>query len=325
MAFALRRPVSIRALLLRSDGTDESIDLAGRGGDRLEKDELLWVDLESPTPDELELVRTGLRLDEADAERLERTTERPKAIVLGGAVEVDIVALGEEIEDDPVPLQLLIGDGWVVTRHAATVPFLARHWEMIQDQREVGRLSSVEFLAEVLDWHLEEIFDAAEGLEQEVDGLDEAALRTESDLLERLVRMRRRIARLRRILNPHRVVLAELRRPDFLRDGEGAAEQIDALTERFARVQDAISNVREMLIGSFDVHMTRVAQRTNDVMRILTLASVVLLPSVVVAGVMGMNFKVGLFDNASLFWVVVAVIVAIAPFTLGLARARRWI
>ncbi|MGZ8475365.1 MAG: pyruvate, phosphate dikinase, partial [Candidatus Limnocylindria bacterium] len=43
----------------------------------------------------------------------------------------------------------------------------------------------------------------------------------------------------------------------------------------------------------------------------LTLASIVLLPSVVVAGVMGMNFKVGLFDEPNLFWVMVGVTVAI--------------
>ena len=40
---------------------------------------------------------------------------------------------------------------------------------------------------------------------------------------------------------------------------------------------------------------------------------------------MGMNFKVGLFNNSVLFWVVVAVIIAIAPITVGIAKARDWI
>jgi Mg2+ and Co2+ transporter CorA len=80
-----------------------------------------------------------------------------------------------------------------------------------------------------------------------------------------------------------------------------------------------------MLIGTFDVHMTRTAQRTNDVMKILTLASVILLPSVVLAGVMGMNFQVPLFDNPNLFWVVVAVMAVMALVTLVIARWRRWL
>ena len=60
-------------------------------------------------------------------------------------------------------------------------------------------------------------------------------------------------------------------------------------------------------------------------MKVLTLTSVILLPGALLAGVMGMNFKVGLFDNPSLFWVAVAVIIAVAPLTIGIAKLRRWI
>ena len=38
-----------------------------------------------------------------------------------------------------------------------------------------------------------------------------------------------------------------------------------------------------------------------------------------------MNFQVGLFEHAALFWVVVGLIVAVAACTLVIARARRWI
>ena len=60
-------------------------------------------------------------------------------------------------------------------------------------------------------------------------------------------------------------------------------------------------------------------------MKVLTLTSVILLPGALLAGVMGMNFKVGLFEEQTLFWVVVAVIVAIAPLTIGVAKQRNWI
>ena len=97
------------------------------------------------------------------------------------------------------------------------------------------------------------------------------------------------------------------------------------VASRLDRAAEAITNTREMLIGTFDVHMTRTAQRTNDIMRVLTLASVVLLPSVVLAGVMGMNFKVWIFDNPNLFWVVVGIMTAMAVATIGVARWRRWL
>jgi magnesium transporter len=71
--------------------------------------------------------------------------------------------------------------------------------------------------------------------------------------------------------------------------------------------------------------MTRTAQRTNDIMRVLTLVSVVLLPSVVLAGVMGMNFRVGLFENPDLFWVVIGLMGLMALSTLVWARWRGWL
>ena len=65
--------------------------------------------------------------------------------------------------------------------------------------------------------------------------------------------------------------------------------------------------------------------RTNEIMKVLTLASVILLPGALLAGVMGMNFEIGLFDTPSVFWVVVAVIVAVAPLVLAIAKRRQWI
>jgi Mg2+ and Co2+ transporter CorA len=60
-------------------------------------------------------------------------------------------------------------------------------------------------------------------------------------------------------------------------------------------------------------------------MKVLTLTSVILLPGALLAGIMGMNFKVGLFDETILFWVVLAAIIAIAPITIGFAKTRDWI
>ena len=60
-------------------------------------------------------------------------------------------------------------------------------------------------------------------------------------------------------------------------------------------------------------------------MKVLTLTSVILLPGALLAGVMGMNFKVGLFAYSWVFYVVIAVVIAIALVTLSLAKVRRWI
>ena len=72
--------------------------------------------------------------------------------------------------------------------------------------------------------------------------------------------------------------------------------------------------------------MTRTAQRTNDVMKVLALATVLLLPGSLIAGLLGMNVTVPLSkDDPSSFWLVVGAIVVLAIAVLVLARYRRWI
>jgi Mg2+ and Co2+ transporter CorA len=51
---------------------------------------------------------------------------------------------------------------------------------------------------------------------------------------------------------------------------------------------------------------------------------VLLLPAVVIAGIMGMNFKVGFFEQSWMFWVVLVVMVALALATLWVGRRRGW-
>jgi magnesium transporter len=316
--------VSIRALLSRADGTDEAVDIGEWKPRAIGNDELLWVDVEGA--EDLEPVRGALRLNDGVALHLEEKDATPGVRVLDGSVSVMVLSLGDDIDADPVPLRIVTGDGWVLTQHPEPAGFLERHRERIQDQREVGRLAPLEFLASVLHWHVDDFFRAAEALETDVDQLDDAALRTErGDLLDRMVALRRRIARVRRLLTPHRDLAAELSRPDLVAGTDIEADAFATVAKRLERAAEAIANAREMLIGTFDVHMTRTAQRTNDTMRILTLASVILLPSVVLAGIMGMNFRVGIFDVASLFWVVVAVMILMAVGTLLVARRRGWL
>jgi magnesium transporter len=60
-------------------------------------------------------------------------------------------------------------------------------------------------------------------------------------------------------------------------------------------------------------------------MKVLTLVTVILLPATVLGGIMGMNFQVGLFDLAWVFWIVIAAMLGIAVVVLSFARARDWI
>ena len=127
--------------------------------------------------------------------------------------------------------------------------------------------------------------------------------------IERLVAARREVGVLRRALAAHRSALTALTHPELEALGNDASgERFESLLRRFeATVQEA-RDARESTVGSFDVLIARTGHRTNDIMKVLTLTSVILLPGALIAGLMGMNFKVGLFEVTWPFYIVVALV-----------------
>jgi magnesium transporter len=139
---------------------------------------------------------------------------------------------------------------------------------------------------------------------------------------------RSRVGRLRRTLAPHREVFAALSHSEF--DPLSSQESAERFLALAARVEAALASARDARDGiasSFDVLIVRTEHRTNEIMKVLTLASILLLPGALLAGLAGMNVNFGAqtFVNSFLLWLVVSAIVLIALATLALARLRRWI
>jgi Mg2+ and Co2+ transporter CorA len=66
-----------------------------------------------------------------------------------------------------------------------------------------------------------------------------------------------------------------------------------SLLIRFESTVQEARDAREAIVGSFDVLLARTGHRTNHIMKVLTVTSVILLPGALIAGVLGMNFRLG--------------------------------
>ena len=217
--------------------------------------------------------------------------------------------------------------GWM--QNTNSIPFLADLDDRIEADATVGAIDSAAFVATTIDSAVTSYFKAIDEIEEAVEHLDARALtRTDgSDVLADLVALRRRIARLRRVLSSQRDVFAAFRTPDFgvIATGQGS-EAFHALAVRFDDALQSVDDSRDGLLGSFDIFMTRTGQRTNEIMKILALATVLLLPGSLIAGLLGMNVTVPLDkDDPMSFWLVLGMIALLAAVVLIGARVRRWI
>ena len=130
---------------------------------------------------------------------------------------------------------------------------------------------------------------------------------------------------MRRIVAPHRDALAALARPDLQVERVARPAVGRCSWTGSSACSTGSTDLRDALLGTFDLHMARAAHSTNAVMKTLTLLSAVLLPAALVAGIMGMNFQLPMFDEPGNFWLVLLAMAVLAVVILGFARLRRWI
>jgi magnesium transporter len=292
---------------------------------------LLWVALRDPTEDEVTAVQEALELSDEQAQRLLEQPRRASLADAGQHLHVTLyVASSEGGEPMLRPLECVLGTNWVVTAHEGELEVLEEFRKRAEGGSEIGELDSPSFVATVVDWVVTSYFRAFEDVERELEELDAKVMseipKNVSDELARLVELRRSIGTLRRALAPHREVIVALAHPELdLLSSEGSAERFANLERRVAEAVESAREAKESTRGSFDLLVARIGQRTNDIMKLLTLVTVILLPAGVIAGVMGMNFKVGVFNLVWMFWVVIGAMLGIAVFVLMTARKQSWI
>jgi magnesium transporter len=316
-----------QAILFEADQTRELDDLGDRLR-RLGEDQLLWIDLDREDPDDAHKVADLLGLDDQTRDHLAEAQHHAAFRDRGRYLHVTTYAPREDDQNKLHAVECVVGQSWVVTAHDRPVAVLDDFASRVSGSGDTGSLDGPGFLAALLEWVLGSYTAAFDRIEEQLEDFDVHAMRgmgRDRDI-EKLVGLRRAVGELRRALAAHRTALVALTHPELEALGDSdSSERFVSLYARFESTLQEARDARESIVGSFDVLIARSGHQTNQIMKVLTLVSVILLPGALLAGVMGMNFKVGLFDRPWVFWIVVAVIVGFGPLTLLVAKRRGWI
>lgn len=316
--------VLARAQLFDSRGGHREVPLDALAGLQVDDEQMLWVDVQGDDPALLARAREALGLPTPDFPGV----SQPAVVDLGASFAVRVVAVhpanGHGFEGDVLDVQGAANR--VLTYHRARLPFVDALCCEGRPRADLGVLSAESFAAVVLDGHLTTYFDAVAGFEAAVERL-ELEIFDDRHLgsLPELRTLRRGASRLRRMLSPHRAVYGVLSRPDFRpRESRDADRHFGALDVRFERAMDMVENCRDLVMGSFELFSNQTALRTNEWMKVLTFATVVLGVLAVIGGTLGMNFRSVLFEAEHGFWLAVGAMVLLAVVALAVGRWRRW-
>jgi magnesium transporter len=168
---------------------------------------------------------------------------------------------------------------------------------------------------------------AIDRFDDRIDEIEDLVLdRPRPDVLQEVFRLKRALIELRRVLVNTRDVSLFVQRDGGPLLPAGLAPFFRDIYDHVARNLDAVEMLRDLLSNTLDVYLSSVANRTNEVMKVLTILSTVALPAIVISGIYGMNIQNIPFLHAPHgIWIILGLMAASTIALLALLKKFRWL
>jgi magnesium transporter len=285
-----------------------------------------WHDIADPKDPELDRLAAQYHIHPLHIEDCRHRNQRAKVEENAGYIFTVLktvqVQNGELAFHD---LDLFLGDDWVITVQEGNRDGAAAILRPVHAMEAHLRADQVFY--RIYDGVIDSYLPSIDGIDDVIDELEEQVLQSPTpQILSRIFQAKRSLIDLRRVLVNTRDVTAHMYRTEhnliqtdlipFLRD----------VYDHVARNLDLVETQRDLLTGTMDVYLSSVANRTNEVMKVLTVLGTIALPALVVSGFYGMNTKgLPFADSANGTAIVASMMVAITALLLALLRRLRWI
>ncbi|WP_035349504.1 magnesium transporter CorA family protein [Edaphobacter aggregans] len=179
----------------------------------------------------------------------------------------------------------------------------------------------------ILDTIVDHYFTAIDHFDEYIDKLEDAVFDSPSpEILNRVFALKRDLIDLRRVLVNTRDASLHLQRdPNTIIDAEHQLYIRDTY-DHVARLLDSVETQRDMLNNTLDIYLSSVSNRTNAVMKVLTVLGTIALPALAISGIYGMNLKGLPFEDSPHAALYVSGLIVVSTVALLLIlRRMKWL
>jgi magnesium transporter len=253
---------------------------------------VIWHDLRDPNDRELDVLAERYHLHPLHVEDCRHGNQRAKVeegadYIFAVLKPVHVTDAGEVSITD---LDLFLGREYLITVQEGDCPTVRAYLDQLHTASNSSRPDQLFY--KVADGVVDGYSPALDWFNETIDQIEDTVLEEPSpSTLQRVFNAKRGLIELRRALSNMRDVASHLQRLEteliqrdlwpFLRD----------VYDHLARSLDMVEMQRDLLSGALDVYLSSVANRTNQVMKVLTVLGTIALPAIVISGLYGMNTK----------------------------------
>jgi len=291
---------------------------------------MLWVDLMAPGEAERRLLSEVFSFHPLAVEDAVSALQFPKIETYPGYLYVVLHGIHAEPQHTQFAtrdVDFFLGRNYLVTVHDGDSHSINTIREMCNRHEHILKEGPVSLMHRIVDRMIDNYRPVFEEIEARVGRLEEEAFAGHERLSRRVMRLKRDVSSMRRVLVPQRDAIGRLARREF-------PAISDEMTYRFRDVYDHVVRLTEEAVlfqdritGIFEVNLSSVSNRLNQVMKLLTVMSTIFLPLTVLTGMWGMNITIPHFPGGTdaQFWWIFGLMFVICLAMLVFFRRNRWL
>ena len=297
---------------------------------------LRWVNIDRPTPLETAWLEEQFDFHPLDLEDVLSRNQRPK---IDEYPDYLFILLHFPVFDRQVrrlgagELDIFVGADYLVTipnTPLQPVSYLFERCRQKEELREqIFSRGSGYLLYRIVDDAFDYCFPMLRKIGNKLDALEDQIFEGRGeDVVRDISNVKQEIINFRKVIRPQRTVLRDLEnaKQSFLAPAGGELEiYFDDIADSHERIWDMLENYKEVVEGLEDTNESVISHRLNDVLRVLTVISVVFLPLTLIASIFGMNVRVPGQGQIAGFWIVLGVMVVVLAGMIAFFRRRGWL
>ena len=300
---------------------------------RYEHNGLVWIDLESPTRDEILDIVTEFQLLPLIGEELLLPSSKPHAEYYGSCIYLvfHFPALRHSHKTREQEIDFVLGHKFIITTHYDTVDPLHNFSKVFEVDSMLDKSNIGDHAGYLFFYMLKKLYKA---VEHEVEYVRQDLLTVEEHIfsghevamVNALSRSARDLMNLRQQIEPHREILHSLEEIGPQLFGADFTPHLRALSNEYYRVHNHVMRQTELLHELRETNNSLLTTKQNETMRVLTIMALLTFPLALFVAIFDINATsnpiIGLpYD----FWIIVGAVFVIGSGMLWYFRHKKWL
>ena len=297
---------------------------------------MLWVDFVAEPPEICYPILQGFGFHHLAIDDALQETHVPKLDDWGEYLYVVLNYMharnsGDEWDTNVDELDTFLGSNYIVTHHDHPLTAIDSAWNACDLDPRTLQSGPDHLLYKIADYLVADYMPIIEQIDEGINDVEDQVFdRPSPRTLEKLFGLKRVLLAMRRILLPQREVLNKLARDPYQVIDPKDRIFFRDIYDHLVRLHDINEGLRDLVAGAQDTYLSVVNNRMNEIMKTLTIITVLFMPLTFLTGYFGMNFfgphgNLDVWTTSPIFYLTLGTIL-LTPFIMYIwMRRRTWI